>query len=440
MTHLIGLRVENYGPISLIDVAFDPKGGVVAIMGQNEAGKSHLIDAFEALVAPKGGAPKKAPIKLGAEEAVIVGTFDNLIIRRVYKANGTTQFTATGTKDGRKYDSNSDVLKALYEHISFDPFAFSKLRDDEQVNMLLPLIGVDPKPFDDAYMTAYALRTPATVKKDSLAGRLAALPPDTPGLPAELVSVADLSAELSRALSHNADRAAVETNLEASKFAVNRYAISISDAQAEVDRARAELNRQETRLEEANRQYAEAIEKAEAIEAELTTEAMVRIDTAPIQARIDSAEVVNDQIRARGSRATLAAEAKTAREEWETLNKQVEKARTDKAAALAAAKMPVPNLAIDPETNLLMLNGLPFSAASTAVKIRTGVAIAMAQNPELRAMAIRDASLLDEKNQKVIDELAIANELTVLMEIAGEGEHDGPAIVIEAGAVKEIRS
>ena len=69
--------------------------------------------------------------------------------------------------------------------------------------------------------------------------------------------------------------------------------------------------------------------------------------------------------------------------------------------------------------------------------IRTGVAIAMALNPNLRLIIIRDASLLDAGNRKVIDDIAKANDFLVLMELADENAPVG--VVIEQGTVREVR-
>ena len=89
-------------------------------------------------------------------------------------------------------------------------------------------------------------------------------------------------------------------------------------------------------------------------------------------------------------------------------------------------------------TRIASRTSAAFSQASTGAQIRTGTAIAMALNPDLRVIVIRDASLLDAGNRETIDALAKANDFLVLMEIADTA---GPVgIVIEDGAVAEVRS
>ena len=77
---------------------------------------------------------------------------------------------------------------------------------------------------------------------------------------------------------------------------------------------------------------------------------------------------------------------------------------TVKAAAISLAKMPVAGLSLgDGE---VMLNELPFEQASDAERLKVSIAIAMAMNPKLRVIRIRDGSLLDENSMKAIAEMA----------------------------------
>lgn len=97
--------------------------------------------------------------------------------------------------------------------------------------------------------------------------------------------------------------------------------------------------------------------------------------------------------------------------------------------------MPVPGLTID--EGEVYLEGTPFSQTSPGGMLRTGTAIAMALNPDLRAIIIRDGSLLDADNRAVIDELAKANDFHVLMEVVDENAPVG--VVFEDGAIADTK-
>lgn len=420
-THLKGLRAENYKRLSLVDVTFDEAGGVMAIMGANEAGKSSLLDALESTLAGRKAQTFSEPIKNGADSARIVATFDDIIVERKFKSNGTTSIEVRGV-DGRRYNSSEEVLRSLYSHVALDPLAFARLSDKEQVDTLLPLIGFDPAPLDAEREAAFEKRTDNNREVKSLENRLAALPDPVPNLPENGYDQSELADELARALGRNAE-------IEQAHGDVIRSEAAVTQQEGLVTRLRAELADAEEGLERHRTSLTAARAAANGLEL---------VDVEPIRERIATATKVNEQIREQKERRYLEGELAKARAVTTGLTATLDDIKKRKAEALAAAKMPVPNLTVNTEDNVLMLAGVPFSQASTGVKIRTGTAIAMALNPALKLIVIRDASLLDEKNRTVIDELARDNEFLVLLEIADENSPVG--IVIEEGAVREVRS
>lgn len=420
-TQLLGLRAANYKRIELVDIEFPPEGGVVAIMGANEAGKTSALDALEATIAGRKATKSVKPIRDGADEARIIATFDDIIVTRVYKANGTTQITVTGA-DGRRVDRAEDLLNSLYSHVALDPLAFSRLSDKEQIDTLLPLIGFDPAPLDAARKETYDLRTIKNREVDRLAAVVESFPDDPLNLPAEEISVADLSNELAEAV-----------RVQAGREQLAREADEIE--QTKIPRSDAEIARLEEALAQA-RHYRSVLQS----DLDANTEAlksMPSVDVEALRARVESAESTNTAIRQRAAREESRKALAAARAESEELTAKLATLEADKKRALAEANMPVPNLSIDGDPATLTLAGIPFSQASTGVKIRTGTAIAMALNPDLRLIVIRDASLLDAGNREVIDELAKENGFLVLMEIADENAPVG--VVIDDGRVREVR-
>jgi hypothetical protein len=63
------------------------------------------------------------------------------------------------------------------------------------------------------------------------------------------------------------------------------------------------------------------------------------------------------------------------------------------------------------------------------------LAIAMASNPKLRVIRIKDGSLLDDDALALVAQTAEQHDYQVLMERVGTG--DPGAIIIEDGQVKE---
>ncbi len=102
-----------------------------------------------------------------------------------------------------------------------------------------------------------------------------------------------------------------------------------------------------------------------------------------------------------------------------------------KVDAITAAEMPVEGLGFgDGEVTY---GGIPFEQASDAERLRVSVAIAMASNPKLRVIRVRDGSLLDEEALKALAGIAHDRDYQVWIErVDGSGK---VGVVMEDGAV-----
>ncbi len=80
-----------------------------------------------------------------------------------------------------------------------------------------------------------------------------------------------------------------------------------------------------------------------------------------------------------------------------------------------------------------MLNGVPLTQASDAEQLRASLAIAMALNPKLRVIRVRDGSLLDSNAMKIIAEMAETKDFQVWIERVDDSGKVG--FVLEDGHV-----
>jgi hypothetical protein len=110
------------------------------------------------------------------------------------------------------------------------------------------------------------------------------------------------------------------------------------------------------------------------------------------------------------------------------------KREEEKRAAIAAAKLPVEGVEFVGEA--IHLNGVPFDQASDAEQLRTSLAIAMAANPRLRVIRVRDGSLLDEDGLRIVEEMAGDRDFQVWCERVDSSGKIG--FVIEGGEVRHV--
>jgi hypothetical protein len=95
--------------------------------------------------------------------------------------------------------------------------------------------------------------------------------------------------------------------------------------------------------------------------------------------------------------------------------------------------MPVESLAFG--EGEVLYGGLPLGNASSAEQLRVSVGVAMAANPTLRILRVRDGSLLDDNSLELLSSLVAANNFQLWIERVEESDQR-PCVVMEDGAVK----
>jgi DNA repair exonuclease SbcCD ATPase subunit len=412
----IALRVEGYKRITVAEATFDPKGGVFAVKGENEQGKSSFLDGFEALIAGRATPKAKQPINKNSDTARIIGTFQEedgatIVVTRTYNAKGTSVVV---TQDGLKVARADDILKRFYSHIAIDPQGFASLSAKEQTDTLVRLTGFDPAPLDEQRRNVFATRTSVGQEVTRLTGTLESHGPKVD--PGEPVDVAGTLAKLTEA---------------------NERIVLADDLDRSIDSAWDEIDEWDERVRKITAELAWATEnlgRAQVVYGDLIVDSLTieRPDPQPLRDRLASAEEQNARVRAAAARAQVEADLAEKVAERAALTARIEAIDQQKRDGFAGVTMPVPNLTI--EDGEVYLDGTPFSQTSPGAVLRTSTAIAMALNPDLRAILIRNAALLDKGNREIIRELAEDNNFLVLMEIVGES--DQPGIVFEDGRIR----
>lgn len=401
---IITLRAENVKRLRAVEIT--PDGNTVVIAGRNAQGKSSVLDAIWMALAGGAGAKETSrPIRDGEKKASVQLDLGDLVVTRKWDQHGTK--LEVSSKDGARYPSPQTILDGLIGKLSFDPLAFAEQDPKKQLQTLLDVVDLpfDPVELDAKRRGVYDDRTEVNREMKRLEAQLAGLPAVPDGTPDEEVRAASLAAELFDAEEADRKREAVQERG--------------ATAAAEIERLRAELVEAEAELNAA----------AKALEALPDP-----VDTAPLKERLDQADATNAAVRAKKERARIEAELAAAREQSEQRTAELEQIDQSKAAAIAAAKMPLQGLSFDEDG--VLYQGVPFSQASSAERLRVGIAMAMALNPKIRVIRITDGSLLDSENLALIDEMAGANDFQIWIERVDESGEVG--VTIEDGQVAHV--
>ena len=401
---------ENFKRLRAVEIT--PDGNIVPISGRNAQGKTSVLDAIWCTVGGRTAAKDTPrPVRDGEESATVQLDLGDIIVTRTWDAGGKTALKVT-SPDGARFSSPQKVLDDLVGKLAFDPLAFAALPEKNQRRELLDLVEL---PFDidqlDAEREAiFNQRTDVNREVK----RLRAVVDDMPNpadVPDEPVDVASLMAEL---------KAAQEAEV-ARQFA--------ADEATRIDQRIAEIRQQ---IVELNQQLDGLLDRKAELAADDNLDPFAAIpDIAAIEARIASADEVNESVRQADARQRAVADLDAQTAHADELTAKLAAIDKAKADGLAAANMPIEGLSVDDDG--VTYQGVPFSQASAAERLRVSMAIAMAANPGLRVIRITDGSLLDSENLALIETMAAEGDYQVWIEVVDETGEVG--VMIEDGAV-----
>jgi hypothetical protein len=424
---IIRLQAEGFKRLVAVDIS--PEGDLVEVRGNNAEGKSSVLDSIFAALGGAAAAPIK-PVRTGEEYAIIRADLGDLKVTRYFGADGADRLTVENG-EGAKYSEPQTMLNKLVGRIAFDPLAFARMKPTDQAAELRRLVPlrVDLDALAAADKADVAARRDVNRDAKALRPRIDAI--SVPATIPERPDRAAIVAALANAGNTNAaiERERHQRELMAREAEQDKNGAFGSREEAKRLRARAdELDAQAERLEKAAEDMTARVVALSPLDAP--------VDTAKLSAELQEADRVGLLLDQLDYRASLAADFEALRAKSESYTAAIEARAKERADALAEAEMPVPGLSlatVDDEA-VVTFEGEPFAQASGAQQLRVSMALAMAANPKLRVMLIKDGSLLDANGLKLVRELAAERDYQVWLEAVGEG--DGVGIIMEGGKVR----
>lgn len=384
---ILKLTAENIKKISVVEIS--PQGNIVQITGRNGQGKSSVLDSIWYALGGTADHPQQ-PIRQGAETASITIDLGEYIVTRKFSDKGTT--LTVKSKDGAHFPSPQTMLDKMLGDMTFDPLEFAHMKPRDQFDRLrhVAKIGDELEALEKKEKAYFDSRTDANREVKRLEAQVVGIIiPE--GTPEQAIDVSAVIAEGEKLRDENTET---------------------SSAKQQRDML---LARAEELLNEAN---------------ELTERPLH--DLTALREKLTSANTVNAAVAERQRKQKLANELGELTASVDKLEVDLEAARQAKSKLFAQAAMPVEGLTL--VDGQVFYNNVPFSQASTAEQLRVSVAIAMAANPTIRVIRIKDASLLDDINMAVIKEMADSNDFQVWCELIQS--KDDVAVVMEDGHIK----
>lgn len=412
---IIRLEAENVKRIEAVTI--EPSGAVVEIAGDNGQGKTSVLDAIAWAIGGERLIQSK-PVKRGRAQAHVTLDLGDgspaLRVTRIFKPDGTSTLKVQDGDGGRVREPQS-VLNALLGKLTLDPVAFQRMKPAERIGVLKSLVpDFDFEAAAAERQRTYDKRTERSRDVKRLKAQWEGTPPPPPGTPDEEID----TAALMRAISEG-----IDAHMEFERRNMERQnqigRAAMLDRQADMKEAEARDARNE----------AKSIRAAIAEAGEIEPPA----NTSEAQEILANANETNAAVRAKKARVDLVKQSSAAELDVEKLTKDIAAIDDRIRQAVATADIPVRGLALGEED--VMLNGVPFDQASDAEQLRASLALAMAEQPGLRVIRIRDGSLLDNAGFKVIEEVAAEDGWQIWIESVQP--HSAGAYLMIEGRVKE---
>ena len=441
---IIQLTAENVKKLRAVQIT--PEGHIVQISGPNAAGKTSVLDAIWYALGGGQALPEE-PIRKGAAKGEIRLDLGEMLVTRTFTHKGS--YLKVMNKEGLEWKSPQKVLDQLLGKLSFDPLAFARLDEGKQRELLLSLVTIplsyehleklsgvavqengDPiGAMNAVYKTVYDQRADhhRNAKRLEVAAATIEIPPGMETV--QPVSSAQLLSERKRLEAENVQNEAMRREL------------------AELERSYQALKKQKEQLKLKKQDLLRQLQETE--EFILSTESLLQTseeellqaagavcdlvehDLSEVDTRIAQADELNRIAagiqRRRGLEEELAHEQKQASE----CTAKLDAIARYKTELMERTDFPVGGL--DFRNGKVVYNGVPINQASTAEKLRVGMAIAMALNPRLRIIRIEDGSLLDRESWRVIEEMARQSDYQVWIETVAD--EPGQGIYIYDGQV-----
>lgn len=431
----LALKGENFKRLTLVEISLAK--GLNEITGKNGSGKSSTLDLLASVLGGKD-AIQWEPIRKGADHAIGIldlGDDSGLKFRitrrfkRPTEPGGKPYTTDLKIEDasGKRIADPQHLLNALLgPGRTLDPIAFASAAPAERVAMLKSLVpdfDFDAKEIERAGY--YEERTAVGREVKRLQGVLDTYPAVPAGTPDKEMSAADIAEEQSQMVAHNAT-----VNEEARRRILIEQDASALEEEAEEIAAE---------IEKLSKRKFECTNGAIAIRADLEKlSPLPRIHTATeifeLRDKISRVEETNKLVRRKAERKAAVAESATAATQYAEMTRKIEEIDKAVREAVEGADFPVAGLSLG--ENDVLVNGLPFDQASDAEQLRKSMAIAMATNPDLRLIRIRDGNGIDADGMKAIAEVAAADDFQIIMERVIPSK-EGVAVIIEDGTVKK---
>lgn len=362
------LEIENVKRIKAVKV--EPKAsGLTVIGGNNNQGKTSVLDS----IAWALGGERYKPSQATREGSVIPPTLhivmnNGLVVERKGKNSALKVTDPNGQKAGQQ------LLNEFVEQLALDLPKFMEASGAEKAKILLQIIGVGPQLTQleqqekELYQERLYIGRTADQKE-----KFAKEQPYYTDTPKDLISASELIRQQQEILARNGENQG----------------------------KREQLHQLEQRYQRINEQMANLLAEQKQVENDLEIARKSALDlhdesTEELEQNISNIEEINRKVRANLDKEKAEDDAKTYRDQYNSLTKDLEDVRDKKAELLNAAELPLPELSV--KEGELIYKGQKWDNMSGSDRLKVSTAIVRKLNPNCGFVLLDKLEQMDMKS------------------------------------------
>ena len=396
------LEIENVKRVKA--VRYSPEDGLNVIGGNNNQGKTTVLDAIAWALGGEGFKPSN-PQREGSTipPNLKIKLSNGIVVERKGKNSSLKVTDPSGKKAGQA------LLNEFVESLALNLPKFMNSSDKEKANTLLKIIGVGDQlarfelQENELYQERLTIGRIADQKKKYAAEQV-----EYPEAPKELVSPQELINQQQAILAKNGEN-------QRKREKVSQYEYQVSNLTDEVVRMKQLLAQKEDELSKAT--YNLSIAKTDALDL--------------IDESTEEIEETNRKVRANLDKQKAEDDAREYEDKYKDYTVKIEKVREDKFNLLKNANLPLPGLSV--ENGELTYNGKKWDGMSGSEQLKVSTAIVRKLNPNCGFVLMDKLEQMDVATLNEFGQWLEKEGLQVIATRVSTG--DECSIIIEDGMI-----
>jgi len=448
---IVKLVCENFKKLKMVEI--DIQGNVIVIKGENEQGKSSVIDAIWVALTGKEIPPD--PIAKGEDRAEIkVDISDGDItytVKKVFKPTGHSLVVET---ESQRIKSPQAFLDKTLGNISFDPFEFLRLRPLEQKRLLQDFIGVDFTELDANKKQFNEGIRDLKAKKEILEAQLVEQRKKYEELTLELNKLIkenkfveeakddDIQKEINSHLVIKSDISSLESKLENCRKEYRDVNTKITDYDNNKTKLKEHIDSLKQQIKEAEKDIKSIDKKKSDLKDSLPevkkagddlvkkiNEKKEKMSSVSVEELFEKQKKIRYKKELSEKMETIkhdgkskSSEINAITKEQEKLRKQVKDIETERINLLKSKSLDIEGMEIVDDGVLFDGLKLDTTQLSTSQIIKIGMKLSMVLNSNLKILRIKDWNEIDKNNRKLIVDICKEKGYQLFVEEVADGK------------------